>query len=74
MVAYLSVINNPSDAVRLRRIINEPKRSIGDATLNTVEEIASQTGATVFSVLENSEVTGRFPGRPGRWPISQADR
>ena len=54
LVAYLSVINNPSDAVRLRRIINEPKRSIGDATLNTVEEIAVQAGTSMFHVLENA--------------------
>lgn len=65
LVAYLSVINNPSDAVRLRRIINEPKRSIGDATLNTVEEIASQTGAPVFSVLENSGSYGALSRKAG---------
>ena len=33
MIAYLSVINNPSDEIRLRRIVNQPKRSIGDKTM-----------------------------------------
>jgi DNA helicase-2/ATP-dependent DNA helicase PcrA len=33
IIAYLSVLHNPSDALRLGRIINEPKRGIGDATL-----------------------------------------
>ena len=54
MVAYLSVINNPSDTVRLKRIINEPKRSIGDATVASVEQIALQTGVPVFDVLKDA--------------------
>ncbi len=54
LVAYLSVINNPSDTVRLRRIINEPKRSIGEATMATAEEIAAQSGRTIFDVLRDS--------------------
>lgn len=54
MVAYLSVINNPSDTVRLKRIINEPKRSIGDATVSAVEQIALQTGVPVFDVLKDA--------------------
>ncbi len=33
LIAYLSVINNLSDEIRLRRIINQPKRSIGDKTI-----------------------------------------
>ena len=58
MVAYLSVINNPSDTVRLKRIINEPKRSIGDATVSSVEQIALQTGIPVFDVLKNANDYG----------------
>ena len=54
LVAYLSVIHNPSDTVRLRRIINEPKRSIGEATMATAEEISAQTGQTIFDVLRDS--------------------
>ncbi len=54
MVAYLSVINNPSDTVRLRRIINEPKRSIGDATMAAAEQIAAQSGRSIFDVLQDA--------------------
>ena len=35
MLAYLCVINNPADDLRLRRIINEPARGIGDTTVET---------------------------------------
>ena len=51
VLAYLSVINNPADTLRLKRIINEPKRGIGDATLDTVEEIAAMVGQTPFEVI-----------------------
>ena len=51
MIAYLSVINNPSDEIRLRRIINQPKRSIGDKTIAQAGEIASQLGESLFDVI-----------------------
>lgn len=54
ILAYFHVIENPSDAVRLRRIINEPKRGIGDATVRLVEEIAEQQGLTMFDVMKQA--------------------
>ncbi len=51
MIAYLSVINNPADEVRLRRIINTPKRSIGDRTVAQAAEIAQMLGESLFEVL-----------------------
>ena len=51
MLAYLSVISNPSDEVRLRRIINQPKRSIGDKTIAQATEIARQIGEPLFEVI-----------------------
>ncbi len=55
MLAYLNVINNPSDSVRLRRIINEPKRGIGNATVVTAEQIAEQAGIPLFDVLREAD-------------------
>ena len=54
VVAYLQLIANHSDAVRLRRIVNEPKRKIGDVTMDAVERIAAETGDTVFGVMEHA--------------------
>lgn len=51
LIAYLSVINNPGDEIRLRRIINQPKRSIGDKTLAVSAEIAEQLGESLFYVI-----------------------
>ncbi|WP_312645211.1 UvrD-helicase domain-containing protein [Hydrogenoanaerobacterium sp.] len=55
MIAYLSVINNPNDTVRLKRIINEPKRGIGDSTVAAVEEIAQNLGISMFEVIANAD-------------------
>jgi DNA helicase-2/ATP-dependent DNA helicase PcrA len=54
ILAYLSVIENPGDIVRLRRIINVPKRGIGDATQSEVENIALGLGLTPVEVMERA--------------------
>ena len=58
MLAYLTVLNNPSDQLRLRRIINEPKRGIGDATLETARQIADTLGESLFAVIAQAD---RYP-------------
>ena len=55
MIAYLSVINNPNDEIRLRRIINQPKRSIGDKTIAQAAEIAVQLGESLFYVIQHAD-------------------
>ncbi len=54
VLAYLCVINNPSDNLRLRRIINEPKRKIGESTVNAVAELADYYGKSMFYIMEHS--------------------
>lgn len=54
ILAYLAVINNPSDILRLKRIINEPKRGIGDATVTTLEQVTSDLGLTPIEVMRES--------------------
>lgn len=56
MVAYLQVINNPHDDVRLGRIINVPKRGIGATTLEKASEIASGLGESIYSVIKDADV------------------
>ncbi|MBQ3546980.1 MAG: UvrD-helicase domain-containing protein [Clostridia bacterium] len=55
VLAYLQLINNNRDDVRLRRIINEPKRSIGDTTVNHAAEIARELGVSIFEVISNAD-------------------
>ena len=55
VVSYLHLINNNKDDIRLRRIINEPKRSIGDTTVNNIGEIANQLGISMYEVISNAD-------------------
>ena len=52
MIAYLSVVASTGDNLRLKRIINEPKRKIGSATVDAVEQIATMNGLSMYGVLE----------------------
>ncbi len=54
-MAYLRVINNPADAVSLRRIINVPKRGIGDTTMDHAADIAEGLGVTLYEVISHAE-------------------
>ena len=54
ILAYLSVIANPADSVRLRRIINVPKRSIGETTVEKIADIADGSNVSMFTVLSNA--------------------
>ena len=54
IIAYLSIINNPSDNVRLRRIVNEPKRKIGDASFDTASKMAEELGIPTLELLKNA--------------------
>ena len=57
-LAYLSVIANPNDSVRLQRIINEPKRGIGDTSVTAAQEIADGLGIGLFEVIKSAD---QFP-------------
>ena len=55
MLAYLCVINNPTDDLRLRRIINVPARKIGAATVDKAQLTAARYGLTLYDVLCRAE-------------------
>ena len=55
MLAYLCVINNLTDDLRLRRIINVPARKIGAATVDKAQLIAARYGLTLYDVLCRAE-------------------
>lgn len=55
ILAYLRVINNPLDEVSLRRVINVPKRNIGDSTLEKVSSFAQDMEEPIFDALIDVE-------------------
>lgn len=52
IMAYLKTIVNPSDEISLRRIINEPKRGIGDVTVEKLLDYAEQNSINLFDSME----------------------
>ncbi len=54
VLAYLFLVANHSDDLRLTRIVNEPKRKIGTASMDAVKEIAAELETSMFSVMQNA--------------------
>ncbi|CAM4480617.1 DNA helicase PcrA [Paenibacillus phoenicis] len=52
LLAYLRVLSNPDDDISLTRIINVPKRGIGDTTVAKLADAAAQRGTSIYRVLE----------------------
>jgi DNA helicase-2/ATP-dependent DNA helicase PcrA len=55
IMAYLCLVQNPNDNIRLDRIINEPKRKIGNTTLAAINEIASIEGVSKFEIINHAQ-------------------
>ena len=55
IMAYLSVINNENDTLRLHRIINEPKRSIGDATVAMLDDICRDLHLSPIEAMRQAD-------------------
>ena len=53
IIAYLKLIYNHNDSQALRRIINEPKRSIGDTTVNKLAFYADENGFSIYETLKH---------------------
>lgn len=54
-MAYLKVINNPLDEIALLRIINKPKRGIGDSSIEKIRDYAINNNLSMFEVIKNIE-------------------
>ncbi len=54
VLSYMCFINNPWDIVRLKRIINEPKRGIGEATVKSIENISEGLNISPLEVIKNA--------------------
>ena len=53
LIAYLTLIYNPKDNESLERIINVPKRKIGNKTIEKIKEKASELGVSMFEAIED---------------------
>ncbi len=75
MLAYLCVIHNGSDDLRLRRIINVPARGIGGTSVDRVAQLAAQEGASLCQIIERIEEYPSLKSTAGKlkgfWAIIQ---
>ena len=53
LIAYLRLIYNQDDEISLRRVINVPKRGIGEAALRTLEDVAKEKNTNMFEALSS---------------------
>ena len=58
IIAYLRLINNTSDNLALKRIINEPKRGIGKTSLDKIQAISEQTGIPMYNIIKEADQYG----------------
>ena len=75
LVSYLKVIQNPDDSIAMQRVINTPPRGIGKNTMETIERIALETGASLWGQLARRSaqaVCRSAPWSPGE--LSRSDR
>ena len=66
IIAYLRVIFNPMDSISLRRIINVPKRGLGDTTVNKIAAFAEESGLSLFDVISSDDTLAMVPGITAR--------
>ena len=53
--SYMSIVANPRDDVRLRRIINEPARKIGNTTVEVIADLAAQQGVSMLDIIGRAD-------------------
>lgn len=62
-LAYLTVLNNKNDNLRLTRIINEPKRGIGSGTVSKLQKISDSMNTSIYNIISQSETFSTLLGK-----------
>ncbi|MGO3018876.1 MAG: ATP-dependent helicase, partial [Anaerococcus sp.] len=63
LVAYLKILVNPKDNIALKRIINEPKRGIGQKSLDDLENQAQKMGISILEIIKDPHLKAQLPQR-----------
>ena len=58
--SYMSIVANARDDVRLRRIINEPARKIGNTTVDVIADLAAQQGISMLEVISHADAYAKL--------------
>jgi len=73
MVAYMRLVQNPADDLSLERIINEPKRGVGQKTLEKLKVLAAVRSESLLQVLQNAEIMEGLSGKSGESLFQMAE-
>lgn len=73
ILAYLRTLANPDDSVSLKRIINTPRRGIGDTTFSKIEDAATQLGIPLWEILSDESSVNTLAGRSAKAIIKFAE-
>ncbi len=57
-ISYLRLIQNPSDNISLKRIINEPKRGIGKTSLDNISQMSDNLGISMYEIIKHADEYG----------------
>jgi DNA helicase-2/ATP-dependent DNA helicase PcrA len=60
LIAYLRMVVNPDDEEALKRIINYPKRGIGDTTVQRLMELSSNLGTSIWSIISSPDLSTQY--------------
>jgi len=63
LLSYLKLVQNPHDSIALQRVVNTPARGIGKTTMETLERIALETGASVWTAIDRALDARLLPQR-----------
>jgi len=63
LIAYLKFVQNPNDNISLKRIINTPKRGIGNSTIDKIESYAAETEDSIYGALLSTDDISTLTGR-----------
>ncbi len=66
IVAYLRLLVNPEDDLSMERIINEPRRGVGEKTLAMLKAVGRERSGSIFTVLSDMSVLSELPGKASK--------
>ncbi|WP_310417567.1 DNA helicase PcrA [Chamaesiphon sp. OTE_8_metabat_110] len=73
MIAYLRAIANPSDTVSLLRVINTPRRGVGQITIDNLQNAAHQLGVPLWEILNDDTSVKTVAGRSSKGVLTFAE-
>jgi DNA helicase-2/ATP-dependent DNA helicase PcrA len=71
VLSYFRLVVNPNDDEAFKRVVNYPKRGIGDASVDKIEKLAGNVGLSIWNTLRNSPMAGELLGKSAYSKMAQ---